>query len=511
MRHNTSETEMETVRTPSLSLLSCCLPSRQQSDSQTSPISTSSSSSSEGTRKPASSLQAHSDPTADAKKSQVPDTKRSFSFPSFECQLPSMKITKKTAKDCNLVDTHTVTPRAYSPKPSTSTAEDLENPAEPRAEVKQFPNDTSGEMKEKTIEHLERCMEHKVDRQRALLNLKRAEDEYMHVMKTVGMHERAKKVLHMEWVTGINATTQTTMPQDAKKYKKMKNHLSIKIKELKVKEKQLKKKYDKAEKCLKKITEKEVRTIRMGWRPQSFGDKYMSFMSTFKSRQRTPRYNPTLTDDEEIEVCEEVDKNLGVLYSDAKRNVQIYEEVKRRLQQHSKDLMGVEIPTQFVTSKQKNSYLDFKIEKFREQKRRLKKEIAIHQEFMNWMKSSKENKKGWKVRRRILQPLGFEEMCVESEQTEIPGERSQDLGLKKTGKWTNGDSMRMTAWSGLWWKLSRNSKRETAGSEVQRNCLESEHAQIPREWLHDLGFVENCLESDQTKISGDSRKLQGLK
>ena len=74
-----------------------------------------------------------------------------------------------------------------------------------------------------------------------------------------------------------------------------------------------------------------------------------------------------------IEALIERDKDLGVKYSDYKRNIQVFEEVKRRVKHgfQERELMGVDIPFYCTTLKEKTKYLSHRIKSYKKKKEKV--------------------------------------------------------------------------------------------------------------------------------------------
>ena len=116
-----------------------------------------------------------------------------------------------------------------------------------------------------------------------------------------------------------------------------KKFLTYKIKMLKSQLKMMKQDKIKAEDSLEEIKE-TIRQHRLNQRPQ----KKQIFLDMLRFAQQ--------------------DEDLRSAYIEVDRNIKMYEEEKRRLYLGVKNLIGIEIPAELVSSNEKISWLDLKIE-----------------------------------------------------------------------------------------------------------------------------------------------------
>ena len=94
---------------------------------------------------------------------------------------------------------------------------------------------------------------------------------------------------------------------------------------------------DKASKKLWKAIDDEVKSVGLCRpKPSRTFTQITDFaqrIANVKSRKRRPKYHATMNFDEKHAMHVEVDKDLGVEYSDTKRSIQWYTEEKRGIKQ----------------------------------------------------------------------------------------------------------------------------------------------------------------------------------
>ena len=199
------------------------------------------------------------------------------------------------------------------------------------------------------------------------------EEEYIDLMKAVHRCEKTKAVLEVAMVTGIYAATQHDMPKHKNTCKELKEQLNEEITEVKAKQKKLRQSFNAGEKELNDLTKKELKfhKMRLGLGPKSLNQQLAKIISSVKGNKYNPSKTSTMEDDEYSDTTygqifgwfEEIDKSdklLGVLFSNFKRSSQLCQEQKKRLKERSSKAMCWDIPTEFVTVKEKIDYLDFK-------------------------------------------------------------------------------------------------------------------------------------------------------
>ena len=242
-------------------------------------------------------------------------------------------------------------------------------------------------------------------RQQVALEAKQVHEAYEEAKNSLYLHERTLLGLEYPHFTWNGGSAEIYIPSNLKVPKKI-EYIRNKIEKLKAEKEALKAK--------KNAVHNDAYTVRK--------KKLSRLLSSIG--METSCVAPVITDlgpppadgvyniDQEAAASarnmlasyDERDKDIGVIYSDTRRDIQVYTEVIRRLKlgYSDQDLMGIQIPTEFTTVKEKTDYLNFKIQELRVDKKDIKKQRATLQKERKMVEQGKLSKISHGMKNKIF-------------------------------------------------------------------------------------------------------------